>query len=89
MFERQPIQRSLISAANNRQVGPTHMKEPSKHATKAAEEAASTLHTLYLTLPGRFSAAFLKAVYKINLPGSSLAIISTMLLLLGSELPVG
>lgn len=39
MFERQPIQRSLISAANNQQVRPTHMKEPSKHATKAAEKS--------------------------------------------------
>ena len=45
-FERQPIQRSVISAANNRRVGPTHMKEPSKHATKAAEKAR--FHAAYV-----------------------------------------
>ncbi|KAK3176109.1 hypothetical protein OEA41_007431 [Lepraria neglecta] len=45
-FERQLIQRSVISAANNRRVGPTHMKEPSKHATKAAEKAR--IHAAYV-----------------------------------------
>ncbi|KAL2054628.1 hypothetical protein ABVK25_004931 [Lepraria finkii] len=59
IFERQPIQRSLIFATNNRQVGPTHMKEPSKHATKAAEKAwfhaayaiADPSWTIFCSLP--------------------------------------
>ena len=47
IFERQPIQRSLIFATNNRQVGPTHMKEPSKHANESGRESlVPTLHTL-------------------------------------------